>query len=218
MAKIAKRLIGSQGVGMGVGGTFFILLLGIGIYFLMQRTKKAHFFQKAATLAEPPPSSTANTTTNTATNTPIDPRYAAASALEMATAEGNTHQLHTAENAHELDAPDKLHETGDLAPEYDAEGGIHVEGDVGAVDHESSIYPHGDHGKYEDEKRAGMHGESWDVPDEKWTGSTMPVAELEGDVAFPDRRAQGEVEQEAVEGARKESVEKGFVLADWLID
>jgi hypothetical protein len=220
MAKIMKRLTGSQGAGIGVGGTFFILFLGIGIYFLMQRTKKARFLKKAATSTSATPSPTANSTPTTTTNTPTDPRYAAASALEMATAEGNTHQLHTAENAHELDAPDKLHEMGDLAPEYGAEGGIHVEGDVGAdvgaVDHEqSSIYPQGDHGKYEDEKRAGMHGEGGVVPDEKQTGSTEPVAELEGDVAFPDRRAQGEGERQVVgEEAGKEGVGEGFVLAD----
>jgi hypothetical protein len=214
MAKIEKRLTGAQGAGMGVGGTFFIIFLGIGIYFLAIRTKKARLLKKtnSATSTEATPSPTDNptTTATTTTNTATD-RYAAASALEMGTVEGNTHQLGTAENAHELDAPAKLHEMGDLAPEYGAEGDIHVEGDVGAegeIYPPADGYPEGDHGKYEGEK-GGALGEG----DETRRASTKPVAELEGDVAFPDS-GQGQGAADGVEGAGKEGVGRGFVLTD----
>jgi hypothetical protein len=166
----------------------------------------------SVTSTEATPSPTDNTTAATTTNSTTDPRYHAASAMEMGTAEGNAHQLSTAENAHELDAPDKLHEMGDLAAEYGAEGDIHVEGDIGAntggQSDEGHIYPQRDHGKYEDEKGAAIHGEG----DEKRRGSTKPIAELEGDVAFPDRQAQGDVQGPQQEG--KEGLGKGFVLTD----
>jgi hypothetical protein len=126
--------------------------------------------------------------------------------MEMGTAEGNTHQLSTAENAHELDAPDKLHEMGDLAPEYGAECDIGA--NTGGEGDEGHIYPQGDHGKYEDEKGAAINREG----DEKRRGSTKPIAELEGDVAFLDRQAQGDVQGPQQEG--KEGLGKGFVLTD----
>lgn len=100
----------------------------------------------------------------------------------MGTAEGNTH---------ELPAPQKLHEMGDLAPEY-TEG----DGPPPDADEVSSETPHRD--GYRNEKRS----------DEKSGGAANSVAELEGDVAFRDGQAlrEGEV--------GKEGVGKGFVLTD----
>jgi hypothetical protein len=222
MAILLKRLTGSQGAGIGIGGTFFILFFGIGIWFAIHQTKKARLLKKtlsASYLSEatPSPPDKDSTTTATITNT-TDPRYNASSALEMGTAEGNTHQLSTLDNAHELDSPDRLHEMGDLAPEYGAEGDTHVEGDVGADNGaaEGDIYPHGDHGKYaggDDDKAGTISGER------ERRGSVKGIAELEGDVAFPDRRAQvqgrGGAEGEARQQEEgREGVGKGFVLTE----
>jgi len=217
MAILLKRLTGSQGAGIGVGGTFFILFLGIGIWFAIHQTKKARLLKKtqsnsSSSEVTPSPTDKDNNTATTTTNI-TDPRYNASSALEMGTAEGNTHQLSTRDNAHELDSPDRLHEMGDLAPEYGAEGDVHVEGDVGA-DHgaaEGDIYPHGDHGKYaggDDDKAGAIPG------GRERRGSAKGIAELEGDVAFPNGRAQAQGQGGAEGEARRQEEGKGFVLTE----
>jgi hypothetical protein len=101
----------------------------------------------------------------------------------MVTAEGNTHQL--------LTAASDVHVEGDTAA------------DVTAAGDGGDVYPRGDHGKYADEK-AGAG--------EKDARAANPIAELEGDVAFPDCRDQ--TAEDAVEGVGREGVGKGFVLTD----
>jgi hypothetical protein len=171
-------LTGSEGAGIGVGGTFLILFIGVGIWYFIYRTKKQRTLKKTQSST-----STTSPATNTATNTTTQDTYNAASALEMGTAEGNTH---------ELPAPDKLHEMGDLAPEY-------TEGDGMPLEEVSPETPH--QPGYTDEKGISPR-------DEKSAGATGPAAELEGDVAFPDGQNPAEG------GPGKEGVGKGFVLTD----
>lgn len=196
-----------------------ILSIGVGIWFAIHRSKKSRLKKTQSatpTDATTSPTDKDNTTATATTTNTTDPGYNAASALEMGTAEGNTHELSTRDNAHELYSPDRLHEMGDLAPEYGAEGDIHVEGDVaaeGTAAAEGDMYPQGDHGKYDDEKGKAAPA------DLKQRGSTDVIAELEGDVAFPEGsargRGQGGGDGEAPKQEEgKESVGKGFVLTE----
>jgi hypothetical protein len=79
MTKLIKRLTGSQGAGIGVGGTSFILLL-LSIYHLIKHTKKTLTLKKTRSASATSLSATLSPTETPtaaapATNTPpADPK------------------------------------------------------------------------------------------------------------------------------------------------
>jgi len=93
MAILLKRLTGSQGAGIGIGGTFLILFLGVGIWFAIHRTQKSRLkkLQSASSIKEATSSLTdkdKDDTTIVATTNTTDLRYNDSAAMEMGTVEG----------------------------------------------------------------------------------------------------------------------------------
>jgi hypothetical protein len=81
---------GSVGAGIGIGGTVFLLLLGIGIYFWVRRHQRHNAKQKLMR---------------------VD-KHTRVNALELSTQGGNTYEMATRENTHELAVPPKTYDIG----------------------------------------------------------------------------------------------------------
>jgi hypothetical protein len=85
-----RTMRGSVGAGIGIGGTVFLLLLGIGIYFWVRRHQRHNAEQMLMR---------------------VD-KHTRVNALELSTQEGDTYEMATRENAHELAVPPKTYEIG----------------------------------------------------------------------------------------------------------
>jgi hypothetical protein len=97
--RLDRRLTGSAGAGIGVGGTMLILIICVGVWYLVHRAGKRAAAKKNKELTP--------MTTISATD-PLD----RANALELGTSEGNAHQMGTQENTHEMESPMEIHEMG----------------------------------------------------------------------------------------------------------
>jgi hypothetical protein len=101
-------LTGGQGIGIGVGGACFIIILGLGVYYLIHKYRRGRASIPRHQVEE------SGTGPGTAQN------------MHELTTSSNVHELITGSNKHEMETQEMIHE----APGKE-EGPLHeLEGDV----------------------------------------------------------------------------------------